>query len=171
MTETPSPSALGNLEPTVRVAMESDLARVVLLDEIGRSQVSRHRGGKAWIGEHGSADDVLRIRKCRNLVVEFCSEVVGFLLAEVLEDPHRGRIMRIERVYVEPDARQIGCGDALVASITQIALETGCTFIEGEALPGDRDTKNLYERAGITARLITVSKALSDLSIAARASR
>ena len=32
--------------------------------------------------------------------------------------------------------------------------------LEGEALPGDRETKNLYERAGITARLITVSKSL-----------
>jgi len=36
----------------------------------------------------------------------------------------------------------------------------GCAAIEGEALPGDRDVKNLYERAGITARLIVVSKAL-----------
>ncbi len=33
----------------------------------------------------------------------------------------------------------------------------GMRLLEGEALPGDRDTKNLYERAGIKARLITVS--------------
>ena len=32
--------------------------------------------------------------------------------------------------------------------------------VEGTALPGDRDTKNLYERAGITARKIIVSTRL-----------
>jgi hypothetical protein len=32
--------------------------------------------------------------------------------------------------------------------------------LEGTALPGDRDTKNLYERAGVVARKIVVSKPL-----------
>jgi len=35
--------------------------------------------------------------------------------------------------------------------------------IEGEALPGDRETKNLYERARITARLIVVSSELEPI--------
>jgi len=35
-------------------------------------------------------------------------------------------------------------------------------IVEAEALPGDRETKNLYERAGITARNIVVSKRLVD---------
>jgi hypothetical protein len=30
--------------------------------------------------------------------------------------------------------------------------------VEGQALPGDRQTKNLYERAGIVARLIVTFK-------------
>ena len=34
--------------------------------------------------------------------------------------------------------------------------------VEGQALPGDRETKNLYERAGITARLITGRGAWTD---------
>jgi hypothetical protein len=32
--------------------------------------------------------------------------------------------------------------------------------VEGQALPGDRHTKNLYERAGIVARLITTFRRL-----------
>ena len=40
------------------------------------------------------------------------------------------------------------------------AEAAGARLLEGHALPGDRQTKNLYERAGIKARLITVSTTL-----------
>ena len=53
-----------------------------------------------------------------------------------------------------------GFGDALLESAVEAGRAAGCVVIEGEALPGDRDLKNLYERAGITARLIIVSKPL-----------
>ena len=36
--------------------------------------------------------------------------------------------------------------------------ERGATAVESWALPGDRDTKNLFERAGVTARKLVVSK-------------
>jgi hypothetical protein len=39
-------------------------------------------------------------------------------------------------------------------------MERGAEAVEGQALPGDRHTKNLYERAGIVARLITTYKRL-----------
>ena len=37
---------------------------------------------------------------------------------------------------------------------------SGAVAVEGQALPGDRHTKNLYERAGIVARLITTFRRL-----------
>jgi len=52
--------------------------------------------------------------------------------------------------------------DDLLAAAIDRARERGCAVLEGTALPGDRDTKNLYERAGITARLITVSTRLDS---------
>jgi GNAT superfamily N-acetyltransferase len=66
----------------------------------------------------------------------------------------------IDRVYVDERCRDIGCGDALLAHAIDTARRQGCAFIEGEALPGDRETKNLFERAGVTARRIIVSKGL-----------
>ena len=57
-------------------------------------------------------------------------------------------------------ARELGFGDAMLAAGLAHARARGAVVFEGEALPGDRDTKNLYERAGITARLITVSTRL-----------
>jgi GNAT superfamily N-acetyltransferase len=81
--------------------------------------------------------------------------VVGYLLARV-----DGELATILDVFVHPEAREIGFGDELLAAAVAAARRAGARLLEGEALPGDRDTKNLYERAGITARLITVSTAL-----------
>jgi GNAT superfamily N-acetyltransferase len=63
----------------------------------------------------------------------------------------------VDEVFVLEEARELGFGDALVEEIQRIGRQRGAQRMEAEALPGDRDTKNLWERAGITARLITVS--------------
>ena len=82
--------------------------------------------------------------------------VVGYLvLVTALPVAH------VDQVYVTPDARELGFGDALLEAATDAAVEAGATVLEGNALPGDRETKNLYERAGVTARLITVSRRLT----------
>ena len=84
--------------------------------------------------------------------------VVGFLVAGLLGDPMP--VARIDQVFVEEDARELGFGDGLVAAALAWARQVGAELIEAETLPGDRNLKNLYERAGVTARLITVSKRL-----------
>ena len=48
----------------------------------------------------------------------------------------------------------------IVAAAMQWGRDHGAELIEAETLPGDRHLKNLYERAGVAARLITVSKRL-----------
>ncbi len=79
--------------------------------------------------------------------------VVGYLVLDV-----DGAVATVDQVYVRPEARELGFGDALLAAATgHAAADAGAAILEGHALPGDRHTKNLYERAGITARLITVS--------------
>ena len=75
-----------------------------------------------------------------------------------------GAISFIEGVFVHPDAREVGCGDALVDEARNVAKERGGRRLEAIALPGDRETKNLYERAAITAKAITVAVDLSDPS-------
>ncbi len=70
------------------------------------------------------------------------------------------RIVRIDQVWVTPDARENGFGDALLELAIERARARGAQAVEGESLPGDRHTKNLYERAGIVARLITTYREL-----------
>ena len=84
--------------------------------------------------------------------------VVGFLVAVLHHDPMP--VARIDQVFVETDARELGFGDGLVTAALDWAREVHAELIEAETLPGDRNIKNLYERAGVTARLITVSKRL-----------
>jgi GNAT superfamily N-acetyltransferase len=80
-------------------------------------------------------------------------------------------VATVDQVYVRPEARELGFGDALLGAAWSRAAEAGATVLEGHALPGDRHIKNLYERAGITARLITVSRVINDPSSSADASR
>lgn len=87
--------------------------------------------------------------------------VVGYLEVR-MHQIGRQRTAEVLQVYVEPDARELGAGAGLLAAAMHAARAQGCTTIEGSALPGDRHTKNLYERAGITARRIVVSRRLDD---------
>ena len=82
--------------------------------------------------------------------------VVGYLIADLGADA----IVRIDQVWVTPEARENGFGDSLLELAIERARSHGAIAVEGQALPGDRHTKNLYERAGIVARLITTYKAL-----------
>ena len=90
------------------------------------------------------------------LVAHIDEVVVGYLVATLGSD----HVVRIDQVWVTPDARELGFGDALLEAAIGRARAAGATAVEGEALPGDRHTKNLYERAGIVARLIVTYRAL-----------
>ncbi len=159
------------LLPLVRPAVPFDHPALLALDRQGRHRVLQHKGSQAWLVEHEPLESVDDIPTETILVAVLAGEVVGFLMWRDVTDEQRGRRCVIDRVYVEEEARGIGCGDALVAHAMLLAVERKCSALEGDALPGDRETKNLYERAGITARKIVVSRMLNDPSIAGPSSR
>ena len=64
----------------------------------------------------------------------------------------------IEELYTEPEARGVGVGRRLIQAVELWARATGCIGIESMALPGDRDTKNFFEAAGLIARAIVVHR-------------
>lgn len=149
------------VEPVIRRAEATDLVTVSAIDSDSRDVLVGQRGGDAWLAEHPpltemSGTDLV----ARTMVGVIDDVIVGFAVWEIDEDPIRGRIIRVERVHVVSDARELGFGDALLGAVVDEGRARSCRFIEGRALPGDRETKNLYERAGITARSIVVSKSL-----------
>lgn len=158
------------IDPVVRPAAVADAADLADLEAAGRRMLADQRGGPRWLEEHPERGDrwaaTVEDPTTPVFVADLDGVVVGYLVL-VAAPP----IARIEQVYVLPEARELGFGDELVAHAMRTAADGGATSIEGTALPGDRLTKNLYERAGITARLIVVAAALNDPSSAADASR
>ena len=90
------------------------------------------------------------------LVAGLGSTVMGSLVASQNSED----VWTIESVFVESACREIGIGDALViACLNELRLKKA-TWVQSHALPGDRATKNLFERHGLVAQTITVGKLL-----------
>jgi GNAT superfamily N-acetyltransferase len=149
------------IDPTVRLADRhdaDDVAQLVLLEGEARAALEGQRGGERWLIEHPAIGErwADRCDTADVWVGHMDDVVVGYMVAQLGSD----FIIRVDQVWVTPAARELGFGDALLAAAIADARERGAVAVEGQALPGDRHTKNLYERAGIVARLITTYKPL-----------
>ena len=147
----------------IRHATLDDLAVIVELDATAREAVASQRGGRIWLVEHAPAKFLHADELIDHSWVGTVDEhVVGFLRCTLDDVPQHGLVCSVERVFVDENARELGFGDALLQQAIEHATNLGCVAIEGNALPGDRETKNLYERAGIVARKIIVSRPLNQ---------
>ena len=66
----------------------------------------------------------------------------------------------IELLYVQPEARGIGIGSSMMEAAIAEVQQRGGQRLHAATLPGDRSTKNLFERHGLVAQMITVGKVL-----------
>ena len=81
---------------------------------------------------------------------------VGFAIAHVTELLDKSSIAVLDALYVEPPARSVGVGEALLSGAQRWAVDRGCRGLDALALPGMRETKNFFEAAGFTARLLVM---------------
>ncbi|MGA1568529.1 MAG: GNAT family N-acetyltransferase [Ilumatobacteraceae bacterium] len=139
------------MEQVVRRAVPEDHPVLNELENEARAAVRETRGGARWC-------EVVPARRGRwfddgaqVFVAEIDAVGVGYLVLIP------GEVAVVESVFVTPGAREVGFGDWLLEAALSAAVEEGSRLLEGTALPGDRDLKNLFERAGIVARAITVS--------------
>lgn len=146
------------IDPIVRPARPEDAAVLRELEHEARAALIGQRGGDRWLVEHPAVGDGWPTRCDESDVYVGCIDgvVVAYLVADLGDDA----IVRIDQVWVTPEARELGFGDELLATAIEDARARGAVAVEGQALPGDRNTKNLYERAGIVARLITTYRQL-----------
>lgn len=153
------------ISPLIRHALPEDAAELNDLEELARLGIREARGGKRLLelvpprqGNWFTSGLVVLVAVIEDLPV-------GYLVM------NPGDIAVIEAVFVHAQAREVGCGDALLEAAREIAQSAGSRRLEAIALPGDRETKNLYERAAITAKAITVSVDLSSPSNSERVSQ
>ncbi len=144
----------------VRVATVHDITELVRLEATARGSVVGQRGGDerlaelAELGADGFADE-LSDNRTRVLVSTIDDVIVGYATVSIA-----GSVARIGAIFVEAAARELGLGELLLADIIAWATVSDADFIEAVALPGDRETKNMYERFGVKARALIVSKPL-----------
>ena len=147
------------METFVRQGSKDDTDVLEILESEARLSLVDFRGGDRLsvevpiIGSNWAL--ALEDRSLHVLVGGLDETVMGYLVARI-----KDQIAIVEQVFVTHDARTLGVGDALVAAIIFWAKSNSYKSLDALALPGDRETKNLYERSGLVARLITVTKTL-----------
>jgi GNAT superfamily N-acetyltransferase len=145
----------------VRAALITDVSSLKALEDTAIESLSNFRGLAQFlemsprIGDEWN--DIVTDSKYRLLVGVSDSAIHGYLLVEIFSSLHKALI---KQVFVDSSARQLGLGAMLIEHCEKIARESGCTVLEGLALPGDRDMKNLFERAAMSAQLLIVGKDL-----------
>jgi N-acetylglutamate synthase-like GNAT family acetyltransferase len=143
----------------VRKAQSLDASTVSVLEQQCVRESQSFRGSAELLVEApfvgNDFDEVLNDAGHLVLVVEYSGEMCGFADMEISDS-----VAMVRRVYISEDARELGAGATLINELRVHAKALGCTRIDAYALPGDRLTKNLFERAGMKARLLIAS---SDL--------
>jgi len=148
------------VDPIVRRAEPRDAAELDRLQAIAREGMRDVRGGALRLAECEPVVNWLDLLDESNAVVfvgTLDDAVVSYMVMHLSSERDRGIITH---AYVEAEARELGLGDTLVENAVAAVREAGLNGIEAVALPGDRETKNMYERAGLTARKLTVYKSL-----------
>ena len=150
-----------------RRATPDDLDRLVALLRQTHEVQGDARGGALWSQREGRpVDDRASLAAAlrddqRAVVVGTVDDVVigyGVVHAEPLRS---GAVLAVvEDLWVEPDGRGVGVGEAIMDELVAWAEGRGCVGIDALALPGDRATKNFFESFGLKARAIVVHRPL-----------
>jgi ribosomal protein S18 acetylase RimI-like enzyme len=149
----------------VRVATDADLARVAELAHAFRAELLEERGGPLWATREARPEPLdhvlaalLHADDASVLVGTYEEHVVGYGVVQVETLRDDSRLGVIDEIYVEPDARAVGIGELLVERLVAFCVDAGCAGVDAAALPGHRQAKNFFERAGFTARLLVMHR-------------
>ncbi len=152
---------------TARVAVPGDLPRIVELAEAAATELAGQRGGAMWAVREARPAPIelnlsflVQAEDALVVVGELDGVMLGYgtVRLEALRDGTTLGV--VDDLYVEPEARGVGIGEAMMNLILEWCEARGCRGIDSLALPGERATKNFFERFGLTARAIVVHRSL-----------
>lgn len=150
-----------------RPARPDDVARVLALSMELRDEVATQRGGDLWRRTH---DPVTHTEPGLRALLTYPDDavfvgsidevVVGYAMVRARTLADGSRLATIGELFVEPAARRVAVGEALVDAVLEWARSRGCAGVDATALPGQRDTKNFFETHGFVARSLTMHRPL-----------
>lgn len=150
-----------------RPARASDLPRLATLAGQAVAELRAGRGGAVWVRrearrspyeptfEHQLADPDHHV-----VVGTLDDDVLAYGVAHVEKLRDGGVLGVLDDLYTEPEARELGLGEAMMELLIAWCTERGCFGIDAFALPGERHTKNFFESFGLVARGIVVHRPL-----------
>lgn len=144
---------------SARPARPDELDEVVALARRARSEITGERGAELFVQHDLPAVEQATVG--RDVFVGCFDEcVVGYAVVstDTLRDGRRLGV--VHELYVEPAARTVGVGEALMDVVVAHCRAAGCLGIDAVALPGMRETKNFFETFGLVARAIVVHRPL-----------
>ncbi len=159
------------LDEAARIATGEDTDHIVALARAAVRELSAQRGGAVWSRYQARTEPIpAAIAEAvaassaggGQLVVAGTLEevVVGYGIVVLASVADGGILGVIEDLYVEPEARGVGVGEAMMDLILEWAGEQDCFGVDSLALPGNRETKNFFESFGLVARAIIVHRAI-----------
>lgn len=150
---------------TARPAGTADLDRLVELYVLLEQEMTPL--SPLWPAADGLAEPVVEeiesILDSPDWVVvvgEIDAVTFGFLAARIegmLPQAGNRLIGAVRLIFVEQDAREVGVGEAMLASALQELRARGIATFDAHVLPGHRLVKNFFEASGFKARSIVMS--------------
>jgi GNAT superfamily N-acetyltransferase len=150
-----------------RTATAEDLPTIAKLAAEAAEEKAAQKGGAVWSRRERRAEPVeadlasaLDSPDHEVAVGTLDGTVLGYAAARVERLGDGGLLGVLDDLYVEPGARELGVGEALMDHAVAWCRAAGCFGIDSLALPGDRSTKNFFESFGLVARAIVVHRSL-----------
>lgn len=154
-------------EEAWRAATVDDLPRLEQLVAQAIVEQRAQKGGEVWARTLGRQppygarlEQEVGSSTHRVLVGTLDGTILGYGAAHIDELADAGRLGVVTDLYVEPAGREVGIGEALMNGLVEWCTDEGCFGVDSLALPGDRHTKNFFERFGLVARAIVVHRTL-----------
>jgi 8-oxo-dGTP diphosphatase len=160
-------SVLTSLDVAVRPADAADIPALAGLYRECATELAEERGGRQAVVAAVFAEPLeprlaRSIGRAGELLAAGCIDgvITGVAAARLRHLGDGTPYASIDVLYVEPLARSIGVGEALLEHIVAWSLAHGCEGLDAPALPGMRESKNFFEGAGLVARLLVMHRRL-----------
>lgn len=155
------------MESGARRAGADDLDIVTALAGEAIAELRELRGGELWSRRDARTaplrdgfEHALESAAEEVVVGTIDGVVVGYAAAVLRPLHDEGVVGDLTDLYVLPDARGVGIGEAMMDEVIVWCEAHECVGVDSIALPGDRATKNFFESFGLVARAIRVHRRL-----------
>ncbi|MEY2570032.1 MAG: hypothetical protein QOE63_382 [Acidimicrobiaceae bacterium] len=151
------------MEVGARPATATDLAELDELAAAAIAELVHTRGGSLYVRHDARSTPISELLDRPDalvLVGTIDDTPIGYAVATIEALRDGGQLAIVSDIFVLPDGRGVGVGEALMDEITAWSTAAGCIGIDSMVLPGNRDSKNFFETFGLTARAIVVHRSL-----------